>query len=79
MKALLLGLATYIAEKTINSCFTEKTRRAPLRLEKGIGPIPNLWESPFRGQASAQDDLERFERKRMELEKKLLEKSGMTA
>jgi hypothetical protein len=76
---LLLGLATYIMQKTVNGCFTEKTRRMPLRLEKVLGPIPNLWESSFREQAPAQDDLERFEQKRVELEKKLLARSGMTA
>lgn len=73
MNKLLLGLATYIMQKTVNGCFTEKTSRVPLWL-KEVEPISDSWKGPldeFRQSIAAKRAWERIEQRLEELEQRI--------
>ena len=81
MKALLLGLATYIMKNTLNSCFAETTRRMPFRCRE-IGPIPDTWKiygEEFRKKVSARRSYRHAEQNALQLLEMIDAKSGASS
>lgn len=80
MKALLLGLATHIMKRTVESCLAEKTSRVPLRLGKRR-PIADSWKgsfTEFHREIATQCAHEHIEKQISELERELFDASAVS-